>query len=308
LNSPALSGPSKTVVIAGGSGFIGRSCQALFIQAGYRVVVLTRKLSPNAKTEEVIWDGKTVGDWAKSLEGATAVINLAGRPIATKFTPQAKAEILESRVDATKTIGDAIQSCLNKPFWLNASAIGFYGDRADALLEEKSAPGTGFLAETCQAWEDACLNHPAEAKRAVVRVGVVLGRGEGVLLPLVKLTRFFLGGAVGSGRQFLSWVHVQDLARMILWIIESEREGVYNGVAPNPATNGEFMATLRRFFGRPWSPPVPAFVLRLIGKTVGPEAELVLASQRVLPTRSVSEGFSFDYPDLEPAIKSILMY
>jgi uncharacterized protein len=294
-----------TIVIAGGSGFIGQICRRLFSEAGYSVIVLTRKQP--VEVSEVYWDAKSLGDWVSKLDGAIAVVNLCGKTIATKFTESTKAEILTSRTATTKLIGDAIEICEVKPLWLNASAIGFYGDRGDEVLSETSSSGQGFLGETCLAWEDAILKHNVDCPKAVVRIGVVLGAGEGALKPLVTLTKLFLGGAAGNGKQSFSWIHAVDLVRMMVWIVNERKVGIYNGTAPSPVTNAEFMACLRGVLHRPWSPPAPAIVLQVIGNLFGPDASLLLSSQRVLPTRALSEGFQFEYSELEPALKSLLL-
>jgi uncharacterized protein len=296
--------PSKgKIVIAGGSGFLGRACQNLFESNGYQIVVLTR--TPNAPHERE-WDGKTVGVWVRELEGAVAVINLAGSPIAVKFSQENLDKIKNSRIDPTNAIGDALLTLAVKPMWVNASAVGFYGDTRESVADETTMVGTGILPDICKAWEAAVLEHSVRCPKVILRIGVVFGRDAGALKPLKKLTQCFLGGAVGDGKQYMSWVHVEDLARQILWLIEGHKEGIYNGTAPNPTTNSVLMASLRRQLNRPWSPPAPAFVIKLIGKLIGPDASLLLDSQRALPKRATEEGFQFRFEKLDDALRNLL--
>lgn len=290
------------IVVGGGSGFVGKALGRVFSDA--EVVILSRSGKGGAK-----WDASTVGPWAEALEGADAVINLAGEPVAQPWTPAVRKAILDSRVESTRAIGQAIRACQTPPkIWINASAVGFYGSRGDEVLTEASSPGpeTDFLVETCLAWEREVFEAPVSIPRAAIRIGFVLGNDGGALPLLAKLTRGFLGGAVGDGRQYMPWIHVDDLARMFRWVLEGGREGVYNGTAPDPATNADFMTALRKQIGRPWSPPAPKFGLQLFRAVGGPEPQVALMSTRAKPARALSEGFAFGYPDLPAALKNLL--
>jgi uncharacterized protein (TIGR01777 family) len=284
---------SNRIILCGGTGLIGSALAPELMASGYEVLIVTR--SP--KRGEYGWE-----QLPEILEGSLAVVNLSGRSIACKFTEQNRREILSSRIDTAKMVSDAISLCAVKPKkWINASATGFYGDRGDEVLTESSSPGTNFSAETCVAWEDACLKSSAETAKVVIRIGVVLSVKGGVLSKLVPLVRAFLGGSAGNGSQWISWIHLEDIVRMIQWTIEHATPQIVNGSNQKPIQNREFMAWLRRIYGRPWSPPVPGAVLNIIGKTLGPDSSLVLDSCRVVP--SILSGFSFEHPTLD-AIKA----
>ncbi len=303
------------VVIAGGSGFIGTALTRALLDSGREVVVLSRSGKAPKGARGAVWDGRSVGAWADELEDAEAVVNLAGTPINCKWTNLARVQISSSRVGSSLLVGRAAAMCKNPPrVWINASAVGVYGNSGGAELDETAVGanqeavenaedhGQFFLAQVCRTWEQAVDQADTPSTRKVkLRIGFVLARDGGALPVLVKLTKAFFGGAAGNGRQYVSWIHIDDLVRLTLWLIESEIEGPVNATAPNPVTNAELMAALRKQLGRPWSPPVPAPVLRLVGKTVGPDASLVLEGQRVVPKKALDGGFSFRFPELPQA-------
>lgn len=289
------------VVLAGGSGFIGKHLAQLFSShGGYEVITLSRSTGPG----KVQWDAKTVGDWWKELDGADAVINLTGETISQKFTPETKARIRSSRLDSTQAIHNAIQKCETKPFWINASAVGYYGSAGNTILDESSQPGTGFLADLCQEWE--ALPNQTE-NTAIIRIGIVLHPDGGALKPLDTLTRSFLGGHAGTGQQWMPWIHIDDLCEMIFWIAQNKLNGPFNLCAPNPVTNADFMQTLRKVRNRPYSPPVPSFMLNLIGQTIGPDSSLILNSLRCIPKHAQDIGFEFRFPKLADSLPNLLL-
>ncbi|MBI1333099.1 MAG: TIGR01777 family protein [Armatimonadetes bacterium] len=282
---------NKKVVICGGSGLIGQALDKRLTDSGYDVVTVSR----HPKLGEISWD-----DLGRAIDGATAVINLSGRPIACKFTESNKREILNSRVESTQKVAKAFATCTNPPAkWINASAVGFYGNRGDETMTEASSPGSGFVVDVCRAWEDACLKSEANCAKTVLRIGVVLTSNGGAMSKLMPLTKAFLGGAVGNGLQWMSWIALKDLVRLFEWVIENDAPSVVNACAPEPIRNGDFMAWLRRQLRRPWSPPVPAFMMKLLGQTVGPDASLLLDSTRAIPTQT--GDFQFMVPSLENA-------
>jgi NAD dependent epimerase/dehydratase family enzyme len=417
------------VIIAGGSGFIGSALTRALILSGREVVVLSRGGRAPEGARGVVWDGRSVGDWAGELENAEAVVNLAGSPIGCKWDNLSRVRISSSRVGSTLMVGRAIAACTDPPrVWINASAVGVYGNSGSSILDETattgfhhgvtegteghgegrpdggeksadptglgaktsvsrasfggeqpstagaaegslqpisapgaaegslqpiSAPGaaegslrpistpgaaegslqpistpgtaegslqlvlrpmgpaerlpaTGFLAEVCGAWEQAVDRAETPGTRKVkLRIGFVLARDGGAFPVLVKLTKAFLGGAAGNGRQYVSWIHVDDLVRLVLWLLDGDVEGAVNATSPKPVTNNELMAALRKQMRRPWSPPVPAFVLRVFGRIVGPDADLVLGGQRVIPRVAMDKGFEFSFPELEPALRDL---
>lgn len=298
------------IVIAGGSGFIGRGLTAMFVASGYEVVALTRNArAASGNLRWVAWDGAGIGDWANELDGATAVINLAGHTINCPHTQKNQKLILESRVNSVRAVVSAIRRCQRPPRVLvQGSAVGFYGDTGTTPCDEASPNGRGFRADACRAWEAALDPTALPATRCVtLRTGVVLGRDGGALPMLAGLTRWFLGGAVGDGRQFISWIHQQDFNRIVFAAIEDKNwRGVFNATAPNPATNAGFMRELRHALHRPWSPPAPAFAVRLLAPLLGTDASLALESQRVVPGRLLASGFEFRFPEFRGAVANLL--
>lgn len=304
-----MSESSRRIVIAGGSGFIGHSLALRLQEAGYDCVILTRSKKQPNEIRTHVWDAETLGAWAGLLDGALAVINLAGEPVINHWTEEQRRKILESRIRSTSVIGKAIRQARVPPrVWVNASAVGYYGDRGEEILDERSAAGEGFLPEVCLAWEKAQLEcETPETRKAQIRIGSVLGKGGGAFQELENVTRKFLGGAQGSGQQWFPWIHLTDLHRLIQWLVETEREGPFNGSSPNPARNSEVMAEMRRAFHRPWSPPVPAFMLRAVVTLMGKQADPLLDSMRVIPQAALDNGFEFQFPNLREAIENLAL-
>lgn len=299
----------KRIVLAGGSGFLGNALAKALRARNHEVIVLTR--SPRERGDgvrEVAWDGVHVGEWIQTLAGAEAVVNLTGRNIDCPHTPENLRVIISSRVDSVKAVAAGISQVTRPPrVWVQAGATGFYGDRFAELCTENSSAGTNQLAEICQQWEGAF--HAAkvpQTRQVVLRIGFVLGRESGALPVLSRLTKWFLGGTVGNGRQFISWIHVADLTRMFVAAIEREDlSGTFNAVAPAPVTNREFMRELRRALHRPWSPPAPAFAVKLGARLMGSEPSLALGGCRCTPERWLKAGFDFEYPGLAPALADL---
>jgi uncharacterized protein (TIGR01777 family) len=298
----------KRIVLAGGSGFIGQALTKALLVRGYEVVVLTRSPQPRTGFREVEWDGMNIGEWIKCLDGAEAVVNLAGRNVNCSHTPDNLREILESRVNSVRAIALSLSHVKVPPrVWVQAGATGFYGDTGDRVCDESSPAGGDSLAGVCKLWEDAF--HAAatpKTRRVLLRIGFVLGRDGGALPVLSRLTRWFLGGSAGNGKQFISWIHIADLARMFVVAIEREHfSKTFNAVGSRPVTNREFMHELRRTLHRPWSPPVPEFAVRFGARLMGSEPSLALASQCCVPNRFLEEGFEFEFPKLHAALKDI---
>jgi hypothetical protein len=302
----------KRAVLAGGSGFLGRALAKELLQRDYEVVVLTRELrerDEEGEVKEVEWDGEHIGEWIKCLDGAETVVNLAGRNINCRHTPENLRVITESRVNPVRAIAAAICHVKQPPrVWVQAGAVGFYGNCGDQWCDETAPNGRTSLAEVCRLWEQAF--HAAASlhtRRVLFRIGLVLGRDGGALPMLANLTRWFLGGAAGSGKQYVSWIHLADLTQMFMQAIEPENyfDGTYNAVAPHPATNAEFMRTLRRTLYRPWCPPAPAWAVKLGSRLTQTEPSLALDGCRGAPKRFVEAGFKFQFPDLRGALKDI---
>jgi uncharacterized protein len=297
------------IVIAGGTGFIGSELTSFLVSKGYSVSVLTRG---NAKERGAVrfvrWNGNSLGKWENEIDGAAAVVNLAGRNINCRHTAANRAAILNSRVDSVHALHQAVERCQKPPpVFIQASAVGFYGNRGDHRCDEQTPPGDDFVAEVCQAWESAFEKARMPSTRKVLlRLGVVLAREQGALRPLSRLTRWFLGGHAGNGRQFISWIHIRDLLRVFEQVIErDDLDGVFNAVSPDPVTNAEFMRELRKALRRPWSPPVPKWAVRIGTWLIGTEASLALVSQRCVPKRFLERNFAFEFSNLHEALAEI---
>jgi uncharacterized protein (TIGR01777 family) len=299
----------KRIILAGGSGFVGQALAPVLVAKDYDVVVLGRGApGTENKVDYVQWNGKTLGDWVSAIDGAEAVVNLTGKNINCRHTPENRREIVRSRVDSVRLLGEAIANCAAPPkVFVQSSGVGYYGDTGGRIAEEDAAPGNDFPAEVCRQWEGAfdALDLPC-TRRIVLRLGVVLGRSGGALPLLEKLTRWFLGGAVGNGRQFISWIHLADLVQIFIEGIEQTRlTGVFNAAAPVPVSNNDFMRELRRALHRPWSPPVPAPMARAGAWLMGSEGDLALMSSRCVPRRFLEHGFQFHYPNLRAALANL---
>jgi len=299
----------KRIVIAGGSGFIGTALAREFSGRGFEVVILTR--SPRERTggiREIAWDGEHLGEWIQWLDGAAAVINLAGKNIDCPHTPENLRAIGASRVNSVQTLAAALDHVKTPPrVWVQASAIGYYGDTRAKSCDESALNGHDALARVCRDWEGAFDSAKIPKTRKVtLRIGFVLGTTGGALPVLARLTRLFLGGAAGDGKQYISWVHLADLVRMFAAVVEDEKAtGPYNAVAPDQVTNAEFMRELRRTLHRPWSPPVPEFAVKLGARLMGSEPTLALASQWCEPKRFQEAGFPFRFPELKAALHDL---
>jgi uncharacterized protein (TIGR01777 family) len=300
------------VVLAGGSGFLGRALTREFVREGYEVVVLTRKPSKlsRAHVREVEWDGRNVcASWARELEGAAAVVNLTGRSVECRHTHANRREILESRIHSVEAVGRAVRACAEAPrVFVQAGSLAIYGDAGRRVCDEHAPAGCGFPVEVCLRWERAfdSLELP-RTRKILLRTGFVLGRDGGALPTLARLARLYMGGAVGTGRQYISWLHVRDLCRLVLWCVErQDAAGLFNATGPCPVTNAEFMCELRCALKRPWSPRTPAWLVHLGALLLRTEAELALTGRRCIPDRLVEMNFKFIYTNLESALADLL--
>jgi uncharacterized protein (TIGR01777 family) len=298
----------KRIVLAGGSGFIGRALAESLVARGYEVVVLTRSPQKGSGFREIEWDGAHVGEWIQNLNGAEAVVNLCGRNVNCLHTSENLREILASRVNSVRAIAYSFPHIKTPPrVWVQAGAVGYYGDTKDHLCDESSPAGHDALAGICKLWEGAFNSAEAPKMRKVLlRIGFVLGRDGGALPVLAKLTKWFLGGTVGNGKQFISWIHLADLTRMFVASIERENlSGTFNAVGLNPETNRFFMRELRRELHKPWSPPVPEFAVRLGARWMGSEPSLALSSQCCAPIKFLEAGFEYQFPRLREALHDL---
>ena len=294
------------IVITGASGFIGRRLLKTLGQRGHSLHVLSRHAGTNLPPGVGIsvWDATKGEPPLDALRGADAVVHLAGEPVAQRWTPEVKQRIRESRVTGTRNLVEALAKLDAKPTLICASATGFYGSRGDAALDESSAAGPGFLAEACVAWErEAFAAQSSGVRTAAIRTGIVLDPHGGALERMLPPFRLGLGGSIGDGKQWMSWIHLQDLADLYLFAIEKQVSGPLNGTAPNPVMNAEFTRELARALHRPAIFPIPKLPLRLL---FGEMAEVLFESQRVLPKQTQAAGFEFKYRGLGDALSDLL--
>ena len=305
------------IVIAGGTGFLGSPLAEVYAEEGHDVRVLTRGLPPGESRHDpgtgmpgvtrVGWrpDAKS-GPWAASVDGADAVINLAGESIGAKrWTPQRKAALRDSRTIPTRSLVAAVASVTQPPHvFICGSAVGYYGPSGDDVKTEDSPAGTDLLADICKDWEAEALRAAPNTRVVLLRSGVVLERSGGALAKMIPPFRLFAGGPMGTGRQDLSWIHRIDWIEMARWIVETPSvSGPVNATAPEPVTNREFARALGRALHRPSLVPAPAFALRLLlGEMARP---MVLEGQRVIPARARALGFHYRYPDINQAFRGI---
>jgi uncharacterized protein (TIGR01777 family) len=299
------------VVITGATGFIGRAlCKELC--KDYEVIALSRDASRAAKSlggraKIIEWDGRTTGSWFQQTEGAFAIINLAGENVASgRWNEARKSRILQSRLAAINAVIEIIKQLKNKPkVVIQASAIGWYGPRSDESLDEESTPGKGFLANVCRDVEGRTEEIESLGVRCtIIRTGVVLGRDGGAFAKLVKPFRFFLGGHLGSGRQWFSWIHLEDEVTAIKFLMENEHlRGAFNLTAPEPVTMKQFCRILGKVLHRPSLMKVPAFAARLAFGEMADE--MLLSGQKVLPKRLLNTNFNFKYTNVKQALIDI---
>ncbi|MEH2394032.1 MAG: TIGR01777 family oxidoreductase [Nostoc sp.] len=303
------------VAITGATGFVGSRLVQRLHAKGDQIVVLARntafaqKVFPSEafpNLEIVAYTPNASGSWQSVIASCDGVVNLAGEPIAEgRWTPERKQEILNSRKLGTQKLVEAIANANPKPTVLvNASAIGYYGTSESATFDETSLSGNDFLAQVCQAWEtEARKVKDAGVRLVILRLGIVLGNG-GALGKMIPPFKLFAGGPIGSGRQWFSWIHVDDLVNLILQALtKPEIEGVYNATAPNPVRMADLSQTLGRVMNRPSWLPVPAFAIEAL---LGDGAIVVLEGQQVLPKRTEETGFEYKYPNLQSALIQIL--
>jgi len=292
-----------TVVIAGGSGFLGRKLSKRLESAGHRVLTLTRRKSPTPTAITWAPDGSP-GSLPAHLDGVDAVVNLAGENIADKrWSESRKRALHDSRILSTRTLVSAIAACRVPPaVFISGSAIGYYGAHSDEAVTESTPPGTDFLARLCVEWEQEARAAASSTRVAIVRTGLALDKDGGALGTMLLPFKLGLGATLGSGDQFMPWIHANDWTSLVAWLVESNRAGVFNATAPVPVTNREFTKTLGRVVRRPALFRAPAFVLQI---GLGEMSTMLLNGQRVLPAAAEQQGFRFTHRTLEPALRSM---
>lgn len=302
---------SGPIVIAGGSGFLGKSLARYLNHTTKHDVILLSRNEPTEKGPWQFqeWDARTLGSWASILDGAYALVNLVGRTVDCIKTPKHKEEILQSRVESTRVLGAALrQVAVPPPVWVQMSTAHIYGDPPSEICDESSEFGTGLAPDVGTAWEAAFREScPEEVRGVVLRTSFVVGRGGGALKRLSALTRVGLGGTVGHGKQGMSWIHEDDLNAIFLRAIDDESmHGPYVVTAPNPVSNKEFMRSLRKAMKMPIGLPAFSWMVRIGAPLfMRTDPELALYGRYCVPTRLLNEGFVFKYPNLDDALESL---
>ncbi|XAR59094.1 Farnesol dehydrogenase (NAD(+)) [Bertholletia excelsa] len=316
LNSEAGSAQSQkdkqmTVSVTGATGFIGRRLVQKLHSDDHRVCILTRSRS---KAQLIFPDRDFPGiviaeqpEWKNCIQGSNAVVNLAGMPISTRWSPEIKKEIKQSRIRVTSKVVDFIndsQDEVRPTVLVSATAVGYYGTSETRVFDEQSPSGNDYLAEVCREWEATALRVNKNVRVALIRIGVVLGKDGGALAKMIPIFMMFAGGPLGSGKQWFSWIHLDDIVNLIYEaIVNPSYKGVINGTAPNPVRLGELCKQLGSVLGRPSWLPVPDLALKVV---LGEGACVVLEGQKVVPGRAIELGFPFRYRHVEDALKAIL--
>jgi uncharacterized protein len=305
----------RRIILAGGSGFLGTVLAKKFVERGDEVVVLAR--APRERSEgakEITWDAKSPGDWTKWIDGAEVVINLAGKSVDCRYTEANRKAIIASRVDSTRVLGEAIAQCNRPPrVWLNCSSATIYKHTFDTPMDEAGETGATpeakdeFSIEVIRKWERALDEVLTPRTRKVaMRITLVFGGDGGVFPVLRRLTRLGLGGKMGSGKQYVSWIHGGDFLRAVEWLIaKDDLSGLVNLAAPNPLPNREMMRMMREVCGAPFGLPATKWMLEVGAFFIRTETELIIKSRRVVPGRLLASGFKFQFPELRGALDYI---
>ena len=295
-------------LITGGLGFVGANLSDYLLDKGHAVIAVGRAVTQNRITTDkyqyISADTTRSGDWQKALSDVDAVVNLVGKSIFKRWSKNYKEQIYDSRILTTRNVVDALPA--NQSVVLcNASGAGYYGNRGDDLLKEDDKPGNDFLASVSVDWEAEALKGTAKGIRvALMRFGVILGKGGGALAKMIPAFKSFVGGPIGSGNQWFPWIHLTDLMAAILFVCEHPQvNGPLNFCAPNPVTNRGLAKTLGQVLGRPAIMPAPAFMVRAL---LGEFGNVLLDGQRAIPAKLLSHGFEFQYPDIKSAIQDVV--
>ena len=301
----------KTIVITGANGFLGSSLIEYFSQR-FKVVAISRKVIPSThpNVKSIEWDGKTLGSWVDSLEGAELLINLAGKSVNCRYTTENKAAILSSRIESTRVLGQAIELCTNPPkTWINMASATIYDHTMDKTNTETTGKiGNGFSVDVCKAWEQEFLKFSnVKYRQIILRTSIVLGNNGGAFVPLKRLTQFGLGGRMGKGNQYISWIHIADFCDAISFLMENHScGGIYNIASPKAVRNTAFQSRLQQAIGIPFGIRQPEWLLKLGARIIGTETELLLKSRFVYPERLLEAGFQFKYERIEDCLNDLI--
>lgn len=297
------------VIIAGGTGFIGRYLSHYFAQKGYEVVILSRKESASKNNIRYVqWNGKTLSDWCAELENSDLLINLSGTSVAVRHNEKNKKQIYDSRILSTQVLNQAVSNCENPPkYWFNSSGASVYkASFTESRDENYTEWEKEFLTEVVLAWEDEFFKNPnPKVKKVALRTSVVLGKSGDTYEKLNLLSKIALGGKQGSGQQIMSWIHIEDFARIIEFCVQSNLVGIINMAAPNPVTNQKMMQTFRKVNRMPIGIPAPEFLIRIGTRIIGIEPDFVLKSYNVISKRLSENGFVFKFPTIEKALENL---
>lgn len=304
---------NKRIVVTGATGLIGKKLVNALIDRGDELLIFSRdaekakSIFPKAK-EYVKWDYRKPDLWKSKLDNSNSAIHLAGINLFSKrWNESFKREVIESREVSTRNLVEAIKSCTNKPeVFISASGIGYYGDCGETILDEKSPKGNDFLTDVCEVWEsEAAKVEEAGVRNVRIRTGLVLSTEDGALKQMLPPFKFFIGGPLGNGKQWASWLHIDDIVGIYLHAIENNKlRGAVNAASPNPVRMKEFAKTLGKVLNRPSLFPVPKFLLKLV---VGEAAEVVTASQRIDVKKLLNSGYQFKFTELSKALENLLM-
>ena len=300
----------KRIVLAGGSGLLGMSAANFLKSRGYDISILSRGASNNdGEIKKIHWNGIDEGKWIEELNGAHSLINFTGKTINCIHNAKNKKEIVDSRINSVVALNNAIAKIDDPPIsFIQCGAIGYYGN-TDIPSDENTPNGNNFLASLAKNWEEEFFKKKLpNTRKVLLRIGLPLSINGGVLPPLLQLTKFYLGGKTGDGKQYLSWIDNYDLNRIFLYAIDKDNlSGIYNATSPSPVTNEEFMRTLRKVLKRPWSPPAPSLFVKIGAKYLfQTEPELALNGINSIPTKLIDSGFCFKNTDLEETLREII--
>lgn len=298
------------IIIPGGSGFIGQNVAQFFVKRGYEIIILTRgKTRKDNDISYLNWDGKTLDKWANTFENAELILNLSGKSVDCRYNATNKKRILDSRVLSTQVVGKAIEACTIPPkVWINMSTATIYEHTEEGIANDEinGIIGDDFSMGVAKAWEASF--HKFElpnTRKIILRTSIVLGKNGGALKHLKPLVKLGLGGKNGSGKQFVSWIHIEDLSKMIEWVLTTPTtKGIYNCTSPTPITNAFFMKKIRAAFGIPFGLPSYKWMIEIGCILLRSESELVLKSRKVVPKKALEEGFIFQFENLEQALKN----
>lgn len=298
------------IILAGGNGYLGGVLAKYFSGIADEVVILARKpQAEKGNIKTLVWNGKTIGDWVYSLQGADLLVNLCGKNVNCRYTEKNKKEIFDSRLIPTHLLGKAIEEIKNPPkLWINITSATIYRHADDRPQDEFTGEiGNGFSVEVCKAWENCFFKtNTPNTRKIALRMGIVLGLKDGAFPRLLNLVKLGMGGKQSSGKQYMSWIHEEDTARSIEWLLDHpEIKGVVNCTAPEAVKNHVFMRSIRKAFGRSFGLPAPVWLLAIGAKIIGTETELILKSRWVKPTILINNGFDFRYGKIDEAMTEL---